>query len=263
MQASSIAHYTADIDARTPEELDALFQEAARYNQTLQSNNSSAGSVTSPADPFQATASIPGYDEKLKIADAALMGVLELPSIGITLPIYHGVDGATLRKGVGHVPNSALPIGGNGANPVLVGQRNSSHAVLFSNLDHVMVDDIVNLRVLDQTYSYQVDQVRVVAPEDTTLYAALPGQDRVTLVTDAPARGSSHRLVVRAHRIDPVAATTGWLDANTRQLLVAAAILSAAGGGYVLWRALARCKEAEDRRETKIFVHRTPHASLT
>ena len=94
------------------------------------------------------------------------MGVLEIPCIEVELPIYHGIGEEVLQKGVGHISQTAFPVGGEGNHTVLSTHRGLPDAKLFSDLDE--------------------------------------GKDYVTLLTCTPYGINSHRLLVRGSRVNYV-----------------------------------------------------------
>jgi sortase A len=130
------------------------------------------------------------------------MGYIEIPSIRCVLPIYHGTSEEALAAGIGHVEGSSLPVGGESTHCVLSGHRGSPSAKLFTDLDQVVVGDTFTLRVLDETLTYEVDQIRIVDPDDIEELAIVPGEDYCTLVTCTPYGINTQRLLVRGHRIE-------------------------------------------------------------
>ena len=130
-----------------------------------------------------------------------VMGYIQIPKIGVSLPIYHGVSDQTLTKGVGHLPQSAFPIGGEGSHAVLSGHTGLPTARLFTDLTELEIGDLFYIYVPEQTAAYQVDQIRVVLPSETEDLMAVPGADYCTLVTCTPYGINSHRLLVRGSRI--------------------------------------------------------------
>lgn len=129
------------------------------------------------------------------------MGYVEIPSIGITLPIYHGTSDATLERGVGHLLGSSLPVGGESTHAVLTAHSGMASMKMFSDLDLLKVGDVFYLEVLGETLAYQVDQIKTVLPHDTTYLGITAGEDQCTLVTCTPFGVNTHRLLVRGSRI--------------------------------------------------------------
>ena len=130
------------------------------------------------------------------------MSYIEIPSINCALPIYHGTDEAVLQIAVGHIAGTSLPVGGESTHCVLSGHRGLPSAKLFTNLDQLTEGDVFLIRTLDETLTYEVDQIRIVLPTDLSELQIIPGQDLCTLVTCTPYGINTHRLLVRGHRIE-------------------------------------------------------------
>lgn len=144
-----------------------------------------------------------GYEQILNLSDG-IMGYIEIPKIQINLPIYHGTDTEVLKKGAGHLPTSAFPIGGEGNHAVLAGHSGLPSAKLFTDLTELAEGDVFYICILEDTLAYQVDQIKVVLPNEGQDLEAVPGEDYCTLVTCTPYGINSHRLLVRGHRIAPI-----------------------------------------------------------
>ena len=130
------------------------------------------------------------------------MGYIEIPSINVSLPIYHGTDEGVLAVGVGHLEWTSLPVGGESTHCVLSGHRGLPSARLFTDLDQLKEGDYFMLNILDETLTYEVDQIRIVEPEEVEELTIIEGRDLCTLVTCTPYGVNSHRLLVRGHRVD-------------------------------------------------------------
>ena len=169
------------------------------------------------------------YDSLLNVTGTGVMATLEIPDLGVNLPVYHGTSEAVLQVALGHVEGSSLPVGGAGTHCVISGHRGLPSAKLFSNLDQLAVGDVFLLRVLDETLTYQVDQILVVEPEDMEPLAIFPGEDYCTLVTCTPYGINSHRLLVRGTRIETeeaVAVVHVTSDAAMLSPLIVAAVIA-------------------------------------
>ena len=142
------------------------------------------------------------YQSLLNMDGTGIMGYIEIPNIKLSLPVYHGTEDSVLQIAVGHLDWSALPVGGEGTHCVLSGHRGLPSAKLFTNLDQLEEGDTFTLRVLDEVLCYEVDQIRIVEPQDTAALLPEPGQDLCTLVTCTPYGVNTHRLLVRGHRIE-------------------------------------------------------------
>lgn len=147
------------------------------------------------------------YSSVMDVTGSGIMCYIEIPKIKCSLPIYHGVEDTVLQIAVGHIPGSSLPIGGESTHSVLSGHRGLPSARLFTDLDKLVVGDTFLINVLDETLTYEVDQILIVEPYDLASLEIVPGQDLVTLVTCTPYGVNTQRLLVRGHRIETAAET--------------------------------------------------------
>ena len=132
------------------------------------------------------------------------MGYITIPCIDVYLPIYHGTSSEVLNIAVGHMQGSSLPIGGKDTHAVISAHRGLPSAKLFTNIDKLIEDDTFTITVLDEVLTYEVDNIEVVLPNETNKLEIIPDMDCVTLMTCTPYGVNTHRLLVRAHRIDTV-----------------------------------------------------------
>lgn len=131
-----------------------------------------------------------------------IMGYISIEKIDVKLPIYHGVSTETLEKGIGHLPTSAFPIGGEGNHTVLTGHTGLPSAELFTDLTELAEGDLFEVTIGTNTLTYQVDQILVVLPSETEDLMSVAGEDYCTLVTCTPYGVNSHRLLVRGSRVE-------------------------------------------------------------
>lgn len=141
------------------------------------------------------------YLSCLNLTGDGMMGYVQIPKIGVKIPIYHTTSEEVLEKGAGHLPGSSFPVGGEGTHAVISAHRGLPSAALFTDLDKLTEGDHFLLSVLDDTLCYQVDQITVVDPTDTSTLVAEEGKDLATLLTCTPYGVNSHRLLVRGHRV--------------------------------------------------------------
>ena len=204
---ASYAEQVADLDDNT---YDQIWADARAYNETLD-NSTSRFVMTEEQKKI--------YEALLNIAGNGVMGYIEIPKIKCNLPIYHGTDEAVLQIAIGHVQGSSLPAGGESTHCVLSGHRGLPSAKLFSDLDQLTEGDVFLLRVLDETLTYEVDQIRTVLPDELDDLAIEEGKEYCTLVTCTPYGINSHRLLVRGHRVENQAsASTIRVTADAMQI---------------------------------------------
>ncbi|MDY3984020.1 class C sortase [Dysosmobacter sp.] len=192
-QSRAIATYAGEVAALDNDDYDQLWASAQAYNQRLAEKEKPL---------IQSEEDLAEYETLLDIAGSGVMGYIEIPEIKVSLPIYHGVDEGVLQIAVGHIPGTSLPTGGKGTHSVLSGHRGLPSAKLFTNLDQLREGDTFLLRVLDETLTYEVDQILIVEPHQLEALAIDPGQDYCTLVTCTPYGVNTHRLLVRGHRVE-------------------------------------------------------------
>lgn len=143
-----------------------------------------------------------GYDDILNLTGDGIMGYIDIDKIGVELPIYHGVAKEVLQVGAGHMQGSSLPVGGIGTHCVLSGHRGLPSAKLFTDLDDMEIGDRFTITVLDRVMTYEVDQIKVVLPDNVEYLGIDNDKDYCTLVTCTPYGINTHRLLVRGVRVD-------------------------------------------------------------
>ena len=189
----AVSRYEQELSVIDEEKYQELWQAAADYNRELLERTNQFALTTE--QKLQ-------YGELLNISGNGMMGYIEIPSIQVTLPVYHGTSEVTLQTAVGHLEWTSLPTGGESTHCVLSGHRGLPSAKLFTDLDKVVLGDIFILHVLDETLTYEVDQILIVYPEEAEALMVQEGKDLVTLVTCTPYGVNSHRLLVRGHRVE-------------------------------------------------------------
>lgn len=192
-QTRTITGYAENVAQLDRTEYEEMWAAAQRYNRTL-SKRENVFALTEEQKRE--------YESLLNASGNGVMGIVEIPKIGCTLPIYHGTDDAVLQIAVGHLEWSSLPVGGEGTHCVLSGHRGLPSARLFTNLDQLAVGDRFLLRVLDETLTYEVDQILIVEPQEVAALGITEGGDSCTLVTCTPYGINTHRLLVRGHRVE-------------------------------------------------------------
>ena len=209
-QSRAITEYAEQVVNLDNDTYDRLWSDAEAYNRTLL-EKSSRFSMT---ETEQAA-----YEALLNVSGNGIIGYIEIPSIQCALPIYHGTDESVLQIAVGHIAGSSLPVGGEGTHCVLSGHRGLPSARLFTDLDKLSEGDTFLLRVLDETLTYEVDQILIVEPQELDALTIEAGQDYCTLVTCTPYGINTHRLLVRGHRVENQAeAQTVRVTADAMQI---------------------------------------------
>lgn len=192
-QSKAIATYSESVSKLDENEYKEILQQARWFNEYVK-NNCVGGSLNEEQLKI--------YNEILDVSGTGVMGYIDIPSIDVSLPIYHTVDEDVLQIAVGHIEWSSLPIGGEGTHCVLSGHRGLPSAKLFTNLDKLDEGDTFMLHVLNETLTYEVDQILIVEPKDVKSLGIYDDEDFCTLVTCTPYGVNSHRMLVRGHRVE-------------------------------------------------------------
>lgn len=192
-QTRAIAQYAEQVANLDEGAYEELFTEAEKYNRSL----------IGKEDRFLMTEEErTEYESILNISDSGIMGYIEIPKIKVELPVYHGTAESVLQIAVGHVEGSSLPVGGEGTHCVLSGHRGLPSARLFTDLDELVEGDIFIIQVLNRTLTYEIDQIRIVDPDELDDLEIEEDKDYCTLVTCTPYGINTHRMLVRGHRIE-------------------------------------------------------------
>ena len=196
-------------------QLEEEWQEAVVRNRLLHQGSERV------TDPFAAEqqSEPESYEQQLNPLGDGQMGILEIPKLELSLPIFHGTEEAVLQEGVGHLKASSLPTGGESTHCVLSAHAGLPGKRLFSDLEQMEIGDLFYLKVLDRTLCYRVDQILVVEPQELDALYIQDGEDLVTLMTCTPYGINSHRLLVRGQRTEETVQTAGTEQTHSRWLL--------------------------------------------
>ncbi|MCD7947804.1 MAG: class C sortase [Oscillospiraceae bacterium] len=193
-QSRVITDYRGEVGNLREEEYAQILADAQAYNAAHKFNDFSVTEEEASADPV--------YQSLLSVNGSAVMGYLDIPKINVTLPVYHGAGETVLQTGIGHLPQTSLPVGGVGTHCVVSGHTGLPAAELLTDLDQLAAGDLFQVHVLNETLTYEVDQILVVEPAELGALAIDQEMDYMTLVTCTPYGVNSHRLLVRGHRVD-------------------------------------------------------------
>lgn len=262
-QAAVAETQDAAVAATSQEDLSQELSDAEDYNARLLAGRVV---VTDPFDPKNATPSDEEYQSILNLNGDGVMAELIIPSIGVDLPVYHGVSGGGMDHGVGHMPSSSLPVGGPSTHAVLAGHTGLPSAIIFDRLDQMQTGDWFVIRVLGEVHAYRVTSTEVVLPDESQSLAIQDGKDLVTLVTCTPYGVNTHRLLVHAERSevpdewwqlqdqeDMRSAVTGEAQRLDITTIVALAGIGIACGLVILLVVLAFRRRKERREEASSY----------
>ena len=194
---SMVKEYTNRVAQMPSEKTQKMFEEAAKYNNSLSNNMI----ITDPFDEkaFQKIGA--NYEKTLNVDDNGLIGYIDVPKINVYLPIYHGTSEEVLSKGAGHLQNTSLPVGGTSTHSVISAHSGYPGETFFDYLTDMKVGDEFYVHILDRTLKYEVDQIEVVLPSEINSLRIVDGEDLVTLLTCTPYGVNTHRLLVRGKRV--------------------------------------------------------------
>lgn len=192
VQTKAILDYEEAIATMSEKDYDNEFASADAYNAGLRSL----------ANPLTGYDKLSGYEDILNINGDGVIGYITIERINVELPIYHGTSEEILNVAAGHLRGTSFPVGGEGTHAVLSAHRGLPSAKLFSNLDQLQEGDTFTIKVLNRLLTYEVDQIRIVLPEEVDDLTITDGMDYCTLLTCTPYGINTHRLLVRGHRVE-------------------------------------------------------------
>ena len=253
-QSRVISVYDEAAEKLSKQDNEEMIDQAWEYNKEMLSN-------VELLDPFAPGAKeiSERYESVLNVNGAGMMGYIRIPKIDVELPIYHGTKEAVLQVGVGHFEGTSFPVGGESTHAVLTGHRGLPSKLLFTDLDKLGEGDVFYIKILEETFAYEVDQILTVLPEETQALSIVSGKDYVTLVTCTPYAVNTHRLLVRGHRVPYEQAVQitedvvveAKLPFQVQMLLFAMVVLVISGIGLAIWSRKQK-KVRKERREKDV-----------
>ena len=223
-QSRAIATYTKQVEKLDDSQNKEMLKAARKYNKSLLKKSDHW--KFSKKDKKK-------YESLLDVSGTGIMGYIEVPKIDCSLPIYHGTDEGALQIAIGHLEGSSLPVGGKSTHCVLSGHRGLPSARLFTDLDQMEEGDVFVLNVLGRKLAYEVDQIKVVLPDEMSDLEIVQGKDLCTLVTCTPYGINTHRLLVRGHRTKYIEETVVQVQKEAEKKETGIWLL--AGGGAVFF----------------------------
>lgn len=204
----AVANYDKVVAEMDHSDIDRMFARAEDFNAQLAEMYA----------PFSNTDELKRYDGILNVSGTGIMGYITIPVINVELPVYHGTSEGVLNVAVGHLKGSSFPVGGASTHAVLSAHTGLPSARLFTDLESLVVGDQFTITVLDRIFTYKVDDINVVLPHEMEKLAIVPDEDYVTLLTCTPYGINSHRLLVRARRIETVYEKTVLVSADALKI---------------------------------------------
>lgn len=194
VQSKAVADYETMLKNMTTTDFSKMVKEADDYNKKL-------NALDFPLTEYK---KLSGYNEAVNIGNNGMMGYISIEKIQVELPIYHGTSPSVLNVACGHLEGTSLPVGGKGTHAVLSAHRGLPSATLFTHLDMLEIGDVFVIKVLDRTLTYQVDQIKIVKPDESEDLQIVDAEDYCTLLTCTPYGINTHRLLVRGKRIETI-----------------------------------------------------------
>lgn len=191
-QTRAIMAYSDAVSDMSQEDYEAILDEAKAYNKRLGETGISWNMTDAQKEE---------YNRMIKVDGTDVMGYISIPKIHVKLPMYHGTDEAILQTSIGHLEQTSLPVGGKSSHCSVSGHRGLPSARLFTDLDMIKEGDTWTMNILNETLTYEADQIRIVEPEDLTNLGITEKKDFCTLITCTPYGINTHRLLIRGHRI--------------------------------------------------------------
>ncbi|MBQ7131583.1 MAG: class C sortase [Oscillospiraceae bacterium] len=198
VQSRAVASYDQTVAEMDETEYELILQKARDYNAKVAKLNA----------PLAEADSLPEYYEILDVSGTGIMGYITIPLIKVEIPIYHGTSESVLNIAAGHLQGTAFPIGGENTHAVISAHRGLPTSKLFSDLDKLVVGDTFTVTILNEVYTYEVEDIFIVEPHEVEKLAVIPNGDYVTLMTCTPYGVNSHRLLLRSKRIETVYQST-------------------------------------------------------
>lgn len=238
-QSRAIATYTKQVEKLDDSQNKEMLKTARKYNKSLLKKSDHW--KLSKKDKKK-------YESLLDVSGTGIMGYIEVPKIDCSLPIYHGTDEGALQIAIGHLEGSSLPVGGKSTHCVLSGHRGLPSARLFTDLDQMEEGDVFVLNVLGRKLAYEVDQIKVVLPDEMSDLEIVQGKDLCTLVTCTPYGINTHRLLVRGHRTKYIEETVVRVQKEAEKKETGIWLLAGGGAVFLIIIIIVVVKRRRKRR---------------
>ena len=238
-QSRAIATYTKQVEKLDDSQNKEMLKAARKYNKNLLKKSDHW--KLSKKDKKK-------YESLLDVSGTGIMGYIEVPKIDCSLPIYHGTDEGALQIAIGHLEGSSLPVGGKSTHCVLSGHRGLPSARLFTDLDQMEEGDVFVLNVLGRKLAYEVDQIKVVLPDEMSDLEIVQGKDLCTLVTCTPYGINTHRLLVRGHRTKYIEETVVQVQKEAEKKETGICLLAGGGAVFLIIIIIVVVKRRRKRR---------------
>ena len=136
-------------------------------------------------------------DAPVTVRTGGLVGMLDVPRLNLTTPVIEGDDDTTLKRAVGHLPDTPLPW--QKGNSAFAGHRDG----LFRPLKDIKVGDEIRFRTSRAEFRYRVTETSIVTPDDVSVLEH-QSQPTLTLITCYPfyfVGNAPKRFIIHAERL--------------------------------------------------------------
>lgn len=191
-QLQAVTSYEEDLQKISTDKYKDMIKEADDYNKKL-------SKLSYPLVQYK---KLKEYDEILNVNGSGMMGYISINKIRVELPIYHGTSAEVLNQTAGHLQGSSFPVGGKNTHAIISAHRGLPSSKLFTDLNKLEIGDTFSVTILNQTYTYEVDSIKVVKPSEVKDIVIEKGEDYITLLTCTPYGINTHRLLVRGKRLN-------------------------------------------------------------
>lgn len=244
---SKINDYNSNVNTSSDAEIQAELMKAEQYNEII-----AADYFSEDTEKYEAV--LNEYFDILDIDDG-IMGTVEIPSINVKLPIYHGESEDVLKKGAAHLEKTSFPIGGADTRACISAHSGYPAQKFFDDIDELETDDIIHITILNQKLTYKVFDREVVEPDEIEKLKVEKGRDLLTLITCYPYGINSHRLLVHAHRVQNIEKTATANETQTHSRTKRTSVMPIAGvivaaTATFLTVGLLMCKRRKRNRRT-------------
>jgi sortase A len=130
-------------------------------------------------------------------AASGVIGLLDIPRLGLSVMVVEGAGTRALRRAAGHIPGTALP--GQRGNVGISAHRDT----FFRPLRNIRQNDVITVSTLGGEYRYRVVSTRIVSPSHVEVLDP-SATEILTLVTCYPfyfVGSAPDRFIVRAERV--------------------------------------------------------------
>jgi len=131
-------------------------------------------------------------------SDEEMIGFISIPSINVELPIFMGASSDNLRRGLAHLTNSSLPVGGQSTNAILAGYMYLGRSYVLNGIDRLVVGDNLQITNFYEILTYTIIDIQQIDPQHTEALKIQDGRDLVTLL--AYQNGNAQRYMIVAQR---------------------------------------------------------------